>query len=113
MATNAQNLFSPIELRSIRARNRLWISPMCQYSVFAEDGVPTDWHLVHLGSRAVGGAGLVIAEATAAEFRHRTWVYGTMPRRTHFSRSRAFSPSMGQCRRFSWRMPGARLAYRR
>jgi 2,4-dienoyl-CoA reductase-like NADH-dependent reductase (Old Yellow Enzyme family) len=67
----APHLFSPIALRSITARNRLWISPMCQYSVFAEDGVPTDWHLVHLGSRAVGGAGLVIAEATAVEARGR------------------------------------------
>ena len=46
------HLFSPIELRSVTARNRLWVSPMCQYSVFKEDGVPTDWHLVHLGSRA-------------------------------------------------------------
>jgi 2,4-dienoyl-CoA reductase-like NADH-dependent reductase (Old Yellow Enzyme family) len=44
---------------------------MCQYSVTAEDGVPTDWHMVHLGSRAVGGAGLVIAEATAVEARGR------------------------------------------
>ncbi len=68
---SATHLFSPITLRSITARNRLWISPMCQYSVSAEDGVPTDWHLVHLGSRAVGGAGLVIAEATAVEARGR------------------------------------------
>jgi 2,4-dienoyl-CoA reductase-like NADH-dependent reductase (Old Yellow Enzyme family) len=65
------HLFSPISLRDITARNRLWISPMCQYSVFAEDGVPTEWHLVHLGSRAVGGAGLIIAEATAVEPRGR------------------------------------------
>jgi 2,4-dienoyl-CoA reductase-like NADH-dependent reductase (Old Yellow Enzyme family) len=65
------NLFSPIELRSVTARNRLWISPMCQYSVFKEDGVPTDWQMVHLGSRAVGGAGLIITEATAVEARGR------------------------------------------
>ena len=44
-------------------RNRIGVSPMCQYS--AIDGVPNDWHFVHLGSRAVGGAGVVIAEATA------------------------------------------------
>ena len=79
------NLFSPIELRSVTARNRLWISPMCQYSVFAEDGVPTDWHMVHLGSRAVGGAGLIITEATAVEARGRisarTWDCGTKRRR--------------------------------
>ncbi|KOV75574.1 oxidoreductase [Nocardia sp. NRRL S-836] len=58
-------LFSPLTLRSVTLPNRIAVSPMCQYSVTAEDGVPTDWHLVHLGSRAVGGAGLVIAEATA------------------------------------------------
>ena len=56
-------LFEPMKLRKVEFRNRLWISPMCQYS--SEDGLPTDWHLVHLGSRAVGGAGLVLAEATA------------------------------------------------
>jgi 2,4-dienoyl-CoA reductase-like NADH-dependent reductase (Old Yellow Enzyme family) len=50
-------------LRELRFRNRIFVSPMCQYS--AKDGVPSDWHLVHLGSRAVGGAALVIAEATA------------------------------------------------
>jgi len=56
-------LFSPITLREIEFRNRVFVSPMCQYS--AVDGIPNDWHLVHLGSRAVGGAGLVMAEATA------------------------------------------------
>lgn len=58
-------LFSPIAVRTVTVRNRLWVSPMCQYSVEAQDGVPTDWHLVHLGSYARGGAGLVMAEATA------------------------------------------------
>jgi 2,4-dienoyl-CoA reductase-like NADH-dependent reductase (Old Yellow Enzyme family) len=57
------HLFTPLKLRSIQFRNRVFVSPMCQYS--GENGLPTDWHLVHLGSRAVGGAGLVIAEATA------------------------------------------------
>jgi 2,4-dienoyl-CoA reductase-like NADH-dependent reductase (Old Yellow Enzyme family) len=56
-------LFTPFESRSVRFRNRIFVSPMCQYS--SEDGLPTDWHLVHLGSRAVGGAGCVIVEATA------------------------------------------------
>lgn len=56
-------LFSPLVLRGVTIPNRVFVSPMCQYS--AVDGVPSDWHLVHLGSRAVGGAGLVIAEATA------------------------------------------------
>lgn len=56
-------LFSPLSLRSITIRNRIFVSPMCQYS--SHEGLPTNWHLVHLGSRAVGGAGLVMAEATA------------------------------------------------
>ena len=56
-------LFAPLSLRSVTFRNRIFVSPMCQYS--SRDGMPTDWHLVHLGSRAVGGAGLVMVEATA------------------------------------------------
>lgn len=56
-------LFSPLALRSLKLKNRIVVSPMCQYS--SEEGFANDWHLVHLGSRAVGGAGLVIAEATA------------------------------------------------
>ncbi|MBP6506791.1 MAG: NADH:flavin oxidoreductase/NADH oxidase [Opitutaceae bacterium] len=56
-------LFDPLTIKSVTLRNRIGVSPMCQYS--SEDGVATDWHLVHLGSRAIGGAGLVIAEATA------------------------------------------------
>jgi 2,4-dienoyl-CoA reductase-like NADH-dependent reductase (Old Yellow Enzyme family) len=56
-------IFSPITLREITFKNRIFVSPMCQYSSL--DGMPTDWHLVHLGSRAVGGAGMVMVEATA------------------------------------------------
>jgi 2,4-dienoyl-CoA reductase-like NADH-dependent reductase (Old Yellow Enzyme family) len=56
-------LFTPLSIRGVTLRNRVGVSPMCQYS--ATDGFATDWHFVHLGSRAVGGAGLVIAEATA------------------------------------------------
>lgn len=56
-------LFSPYTLRGTTFRNRVFVSPMCQYS--ARDGEVNDWHLVHLGSRAVGGAGCVIVEATA------------------------------------------------
>src|ERR1700743_994704 len=59
----ATHLFSPFTQRSITLPNRIAVSPMCQYS--SEDGFATDWHLVHLGSRAVGGAALVIAEAPA------------------------------------------------
>jgi len=57
------HLFAPLSLRSITMRNRVAVSPMCQYS--AHDGEANDWHLVHLGSRAVGGTGLILAEATA------------------------------------------------
>src|SRR4051812_40398543 len=56
-------LFTPFTLRNLTFRNRVFVSPMCQYS--SRDGMPTDWHLVHLGSRAVGGAGLVMVEASA------------------------------------------------
>ncbi|MDR3630537.1 MAG: NADH:flavin oxidoreductase/NADH oxidase [Desulfocapsaceae bacterium] len=56
-------LFSPLNLRDLTIRNRIFVSPMCQYS--SREGLPIDWHLVHLGSRAVGGAGLVMLEATA------------------------------------------------
>lgn len=56
-------LFEPYRLKDVTLRNRIVVSPMCQYC--SEDGFPNDWHLVHLGSRAVGGAGLVIVEATA------------------------------------------------
>jgi len=65
------DVFTPIEIRDVQIPNRLVVSPMCQYSVSAEDGLPHDWHLVHLGSRAVGGAGLVMSEATAVEPRGR------------------------------------------
>jgi len=57
------HLFDPLSLRDVTLPNRIAVSPMCQYS--AAGGVPNDWHLVHLGSRAVGGAGLVLTEATA------------------------------------------------
>ena len=57
-------LFQPLNLRQLTLPNRIAVSPMCQYSA-GGDGLATDWHLVHLGSRAVGGAGLVIFEATA------------------------------------------------
>ncbi len=56
-------LFTPLQLRDLTIRNRIFLSPMCMYS--ANDGLPTEWHMVHLGSRAVGGAGLVMTEFTA------------------------------------------------
>jgi 2,4-dienoyl-CoA reductase-like NADH-dependent reductase (Old Yellow Enzyme family) len=59
------HLFSPLSIREVEFRNRITVSPMCQYS--SVDGLANDWHLVHLGSRAVGGAGLVFTEAAAVE----------------------------------------------
>src|SRR3954467_3134714 len=57
------HLFEPFTLRALSFPHRIFVSPMCQYS--STDGFATDWHLVHLGSRAVGGAALVMTEATA------------------------------------------------
>src|SRR5450432_4758938 len=57
------HLFDPLTIRSVTFPNRVFVSPMCEYSSTA--GYANDWHLVHLGSRAVGGAGLVLTEATA------------------------------------------------
>ena len=59
------HLFEPLTVRGVTLRNRVCVSPMCQYS--SDDGHASDWHLVHLGARAVGGAALIIAEATAVE----------------------------------------------
>nr|WP_202446914.1 NADH:flavin oxidoreductase/NADH oxidase [Streptomyces sp. SID5468] len=61
-------MFEPYTLRSVTVRNRVWMAPMCQYSAAPEgpgQGVPTDWHFQHLASRAAGGAGLILTEATA------------------------------------------------
>jgi 2,4-dienoyl-CoA reductase-like NADH-dependent reductase (Old Yellow Enzyme family) len=63
MSIAPPHLFAPLRIKSVTLRNRIGVSPMCQYS--SEDGAATDWHLVHYGARAAGGAGLVIAEATA------------------------------------------------
>ena len=63
------HLFDPLQIKDITLRNRVGVSPMCQYSY--TDGFSNDWQVVHLGTRAVGGAGLIIAEATAVEARGR------------------------------------------
>jgi len=63
------HLFTPLPIRGVTLANRIAVSPMCQYS--CEDGFANDWHLVHLGSRAIGGAGLVMMEASAVEARGR------------------------------------------
>jgi 2,4-dienoyl-CoA reductase-like NADH-dependent reductase (Old Yellow Enzyme family) len=62
-------LFTPLKIRDIELKNRIVVSPMCEYS--AKDGHPQSWHMVHLGSRAVGGAALVMTEASAVEARGR------------------------------------------
>jgi 2,4-dienoyl-CoA reductase-like NADH-dependent reductase (Old Yellow Enzyme family) len=67
--TTITHLFEPLTLRGATFRNRIVVSPMCQYS--SQDGYANDWHLVHLGARAAGGAGLVIMEAAAVEARGR------------------------------------------
>lgn len=71
LPTGKAHLFSPLRLREVTLRNRIMVSPMCQYSSEDRDGKATDWHLVHLGGFATGGAALVCAEATAVEARGR------------------------------------------
>ena len=73
-------LFDPLSLRGVTFRNRIGVSSMCQYS--STDGFADEWHLVHLGSRAVGGAGLVMAEATTEawqRYRQRLGEAGRTP----------------------------------
>ena len=81
-------LFEPLTLRATTFRNRLWVSPMCQYS--SDNGLPTDWHRIHLGTRAVGGAGLVMVEASAVtpEGRITFWDSGMWSE----EHARAFAP---------------------
>lgn len=71
-------LLQPVSIRAVTVPNRIWVSPMCQYSADGLDGLPTDWHLAHLGSLARGGAGLVMTEATAVspEGRISSWDLG-------------------------------------
>lgn len=71
-------LFEPIKLRDLEVKNRIWISPMCQYSCENQDGMPGSWQQLHLGSRAIGGAGLIIVEASgvAPEGRITPWCTG-------------------------------------
>ena len=71
-------LFEPIKLRNLEVKNRIWISPMCMYSSENQDGMPGQWQQIHLGSRAVGGAGLIIVEASGVrpEGRITPWCAG-------------------------------------
>ncbi len=99
-------LASPMTLRGTTFRNRMWVSPMCQYS--SVDGHPTDWHLVHLGSLARGGAGLVVQEATAvtADGRISPWDAGiwTDAQAQDYARIAAFVRSQGA-------VPGIQLGH--
>ena len=76
-AITTSNLFSPLSIRGETMPNRVFVAPMCQYSS-ETDGLATSWHMVHLGTRAAGGAGLVVAEATAVrpEGRISPWNQG-------------------------------------
>ena len=104
--TNRAKLFEPLDLRGVTARNRIMISPMCQYC--AADAVPHDWHFVHLGSRAVGGAGLVVTEATAVEPAGRITPYDlglwNDEQESAFARIAAFVNEQGA-------VPGVQLAH--
>ena len=64
-APTTPTILTPLTLRGLTARNRMWLPPMCMYSVGARDGVATDWHVLHYATRAMGGFGTVIVEATA------------------------------------------------
>jgi len=103
-------LFTPYQLREVQFRNRVFVSPMCQYS--SHDGLPTDWHMVHLGSRAVGGAGLVMVEASAVCPEGRispddSGIWSTEHAQPS-SPSPASSRPRAQCPAFSSPMPDAR-----
>jgi 2,4-dienoyl-CoA reductase-like NADH-dependent reductase (Old Yellow Enzyme family) len=99
-------LFAPLTLRSLTFAHRVFVSPMCQYS--CEDGLPNDWHLVHLGSRAVGGASFVCAEASAVvpEGRITPWDAGiwSQAHATAWKRVTGFIRAQGS-------VPGIQLAH--
>ncbi len=99
-------LFEPIKFRDVTVRNRIMMSPMCQYC--APEAVPLDWHYVHLGSRAVGGAGIVMTEATAVERGGRITPYclglWNEEQEAAFSRIAAFVAEQGA-------VPGIQLAH--
>ena len=110
--TVAPQLFRPLTLRGVEIRNRVVISPMCQYS--AHDGHLDDWHLVHLGRFAIGGAGIVFTEATAVQKCGRIthgcpglWTDSQIP---GHARVAQFALRNGAYRRSNWAMPAARAA---
>jgi 2,4-dienoyl-CoA reductase-like NADH-dependent reductase (Old Yellow Enzyme family) len=99
-------LFSPLKLRNIEFKNRIFVSPMCQYC--SQSNMPEDWHFVHLGSRAVGGAALVLTEAAAVspEGRITPWDLGiwSEPHAQAFERITAFIRAQGA-------VPGIQLSH--
>ncbi len=111
--TAVPHLFQPLTLRSISTRNRVVISPMCQYS--AHDGHMDDWHLTHLGRFAIGGAGIVFTEATAVQNArpHHPWMPGHLDRQPDpgaCSGWRSLRSATVPFRRSSSAMPDAREA---
>ena len=104
------DLLSPLKIREITFRNRIVMSPMCQY--VAEEGLASDWHLVHLGSRAVGGAALIMVEATAVTRDGRIspaiWASGESNISNRWPASPASFTLRGQSLVFSWPTPGER-----
>jgi 2,4-dienoyl-CoA reductase-like NADH-dependent reductase (Old Yellow Enzyme family) len=100
------HLFRPLTIRSVTLRNRIALSPMCQYS--GSDGLPTDWHFSHLAARAIGGTGLIFTEATNVEPRGRITKYclglWNAQQRDAFARIAAFVSAQGA-------VPGIQLAH--
>src|SRR5271155_5677889 len=94
-------LFQEFRLKDVVLKNRIAVSPMCQYS--SDNGFPNDWHLVHLGSRAVGGAGLVMVEATAVTPEGR--ITPARKRRFRFCQSSTPVRSSGEDRGIRRRTP--------
>ena len=112
VSEKAVALFQPLTIRGVTLRNRIFMSPMCQYS--SDDGFATDWHLVHLGSRAVGGAALITVEATGItpEGRITPGCLGVY-KDAHIeklSQITKFVESRAPCRRFRFRTPDAKPA---
>jgi hypothetical protein len=96
------DLLSPLTIRGVTFRNRIAVSPMCQYC--AQDGFADDWHLVHLGSRAAGGAALVMVEATGVTAQGRiTLESGRTSTSSHWHASLASFTGRGLSRVSSWR----------
>src|SRR3982750_2906634 len=102
----SSKLFSPLQPRALTFPHRVFVSPMCQYS--SEDGLPNDWHMVHLGSRAVGGASLVCVEASAVlpEGRITPWDAGIWSE----AHARAWKP-IAQFIRDHGGVPGIQIAH--